>query len=527
VALASRSFRFSCGVLFAACLLVAIFVRIRFLEFPLERDEGEYAYAGQLLLGGIPPYQLAYNMKFPGTYVVYAAIMGLFGQSASAIHLGLLVINVATTFGVLVVGRQLANAEAGLIAGAFYAVLSLSPWVAGLCGHATHFVVLPVLIGTAMLLRRSVNFVTNLAAGALFGIAIVMKQPAALFLPFACVTIAFSRKPWKQVLSRIAIVLAGAFVPIALMALALAAAGTFARFKYWAIDYASAYGTLISPREGLRLLPYQLPQIIGGDWLIWILAVTGTLAAFAFRKLSLRRGTILAFVIFSVAAVCPGFYFREHYFILLLPAFAIAAAGTLACLAVNGRAHMAIAAAAFIAVALPLYHDRELLFRTAPVTASRSLYWPSPFAEAKGISDFVRNRTTDNDTIAVLGSEPEIYFDSRRRSATGYIYTYSLMEPQARASEMQREMISEIERSQPKLIVVIGADSSWLRRPTSDQTIFKWANDYCGANYTVAGLVNLVSPERSESFLPLNLSNPPSLANNYVLIYERRVATAP
>lgn len=35
---------------------------------PLERDEGEYAYAGQLMLQGIPPYQLAYNMKLPGTY---------------------------------------------------------------------------------------------------------------------------------------------------------------------------------------------------------------------------------------------------------------------------------------------------------------------------------------------------------------------------------------------------------------------------------------------------------------------------
>ncbi len=42
-------------------------IRIRLLGIPLERDEGEYAYAGQLMLQGIPPYKLAYNMKFPGT----------------------------------------------------------------------------------------------------------------------------------------------------------------------------------------------------------------------------------------------------------------------------------------------------------------------------------------------------------------------------------------------------------------------------------------------------------------------------
>ncbi len=41
-------------------------IRLRFLQMPLDRDEGEYAYAGQLMLAGIPPYKLAYNMKLPG-----------------------------------------------------------------------------------------------------------------------------------------------------------------------------------------------------------------------------------------------------------------------------------------------------------------------------------------------------------------------------------------------------------------------------------------------------------------------------
>ena len=66
----------------AAVLALTAAVRIRLLDVPLERDEGEYAYAGQLLLEGVPPYQLAYNMKLPGTYLAYAATMALFGQSA-------------------------------------------------------------------------------------------------------------------------------------------------------------------------------------------------------------------------------------------------------------------------------------------------------------------------------------------------------------------------------------------------------------------------------------------------------------
>src|SRR6476659_7962083 len=80
-----------------SCLVVilgfAAFVRIRLLEMPLERDEGEYAYAGQLMLQGIPPYKLAYNMKLPGTYAAYALIMAALGETPRGIHLGVMLGN--------------------------------------------------------------------------------------------------------------------------------------------------------------------------------------------------------------------------------------------------------------------------------------------------------------------------------------------------------------------------------------------------------------------------------------------------
>ena len=63
-------------------LLFVGFIRFRLLDMPLERDEGEYAYAGQLILQGIPPYELAYNMKLPGTYFIYALGMAVFGETA-------------------------------------------------------------------------------------------------------------------------------------------------------------------------------------------------------------------------------------------------------------------------------------------------------------------------------------------------------------------------------------------------------------------------------------------------------------
>src|SRR3954465_10635654 len=110
--------------LIVSCLVVilglAAFIRIRLLEMPLERDEGEYAYAGQLILQGIPPYKLAYNMKLPGTYAAYALTMTVFGQTPAGIHMGLAMVNAASIVLIFLLGRRLLDEVAGVVAAAAF-----------------------------------------------------------------------------------------------------------------------------------------------------------------------------------------------------------------------------------------------------------------------------------------------------------------------------------------------------------------------------------------------------------------------
>src|SRR5215471_5224975 len=134
-------------------ILLVAGIRFRLRDFPLERDEGEYAYAGQLILKGIPPYQLAYNMKLPGSYAVYAAIMAVFGETPAAIHFGLILANAASILLLFLIARRLFGAAAGVVAGATFGLLSLRPHLLGLAAHATHFVTLAALVSVYLLLR--------------------------------------------------------------------------------------------------------------------------------------------------------------------------------------------------------------------------------------------------------------------------------------------------------------------------------------------------------------------------------------
>jgi hypothetical protein len=175
----------------AACVLAAIafttLVRLRLAATPLERDEGEYAYSGALLLDGTPPYRAAWNMKFPGTYYAYAAILAVFGRSAWAVHAGLAVVNAGATWLVFRAGSRLLGAFAGVVAAAAFGLMTLDRWILGVWGHATHFVALAVVAGFVALLRacESRRAAALVGAGALFGVAVVMKQHAVFFVPFA------------------------------------------------------------------------------------------------------------------------------------------------------------------------------------------------------------------------------------------------------------------------------------------------------------------------------------------------------
>jgi hypothetical protein len=235
---------------------------------------------------------------------------------------------------------------------------------------------------------------------------------------------------------------------------------------------------------------------------------------------------LLGFLFFSALALCPGFYFRLHYFVLVLPAVSLVASvaiSRLSSLIVSrgmvGRFFCFLVLGA--ALAWPIITERKFFFQASPADASRMIYPESPFVESIRIAEYLREHSNPSDTIAVLGSEPQIYFYSNRHSATGYIYAYGLMEAQKYAPQMQQEMIREIERAHPKFLIFVVMPDSWLQRPESERMIFTWANEYTAQNYTVAGFVNMVAPDRTDYYFDNVPQSVPQLGK-YILIYQRK-----
>ena len=509
------------GLLFV--VLLTMVIRYGLISVPLERDEGEYAYGGQLILQGMLPYQQIYNMKLPGIYVVYAGLMAVFGQTHMGIHLGLMFINAATIVLVFLLAKQLYDSIVGLVAAAAFAIMSLLPSVQGIFANAEHFVIL-FCIGGLWILVKALDEDRPwliLFSGLMLGSGFLMKQHGAAFILFGGLYILIQQirirpVPVQHLFFKIGLLALGAIIPYGITCMIFVFNGTFEKFWFWTFKYAKAYTTLAPLSVGWSLFKDRALNIVQSAPLIWLLVLLGLPALWLDQHARRRRIFVGMFFIFSVMAICPGFYFRPHYFILLMPASALLAGISIAAVINNSLASRPL----ILKYGLPLllagicvfgsvYQHRHFLFKMTPIQLSRTVYGLNPFPETLQIAQFIRSNTEANDRIAVLGSEPQIYFYSDRRSASGYVYMYALMENHDYALTMQKEMIQEIESSQPKFIVFVNVSTSWLKSQTSHPLLLNWMQNYQSKNYNLVGLVT-ISQQDSRYFWAQNVKWPPN-----------------
>ncbi len=608
-----RLLTYRAWLIVSAVVLLSLSVRFRLRDMPLERDEGEYAYAGQLMLEGIPPYKLAYNMKLPGTYAAYAVIMAIFGQTPSGIHFGVSLVNAASVILMFLLGRKLLDEITGIVAAIVFGLLTLSPASRGLAGHATHFVVLPALAGTLLLVRavESKELILKKArgnartgdfpgencgaehssritphsspsplsqllrrlstphyqlffSGLLFGLAFLMKQHGVFFgicgglfllsppisqrlieraerkknygrLPKNAES--FRSMPWSAVLTQIAVYSAGCLLPYALTCLILWVAGVFPQFWFWTISYAAKYASpnsmVGSPSNSFRA---AIQTVLKPDLVLWILPCLGALIATWEARLKMTHRVFVALlIVFSLMAVCVGFYFRPHYFIVLFPILSlltgVAVSRSLFLVKWDRTIELFLGVpvlAGFLigTIASVLGHG-SLWFSLSPVQAVREIYGTTLFTEARNVASIVHAHVPKGHAIAVLGSEPEIYFYSHRHSATSYIYMYPLAEVQLYALRMQAEVIDQLTKNSADLVVFVDDYHSWLFQENSEQKLLDWWRSYSADNFDLISAILL--QDREDEHVPgvLNSENSKKVseadvAAKRLLIFERK-----
>lgn len=140
---------------YLAFLIVLCFllIRIGFREIPIERDEGSYAYMGQLVMKGEVPYRDFYEMKPPALYYTYGVLSALSGGDVVIMHIWMALLVSMGGMLLFYLVRRWLDAGAGVIATLAYLVLAMTPYASGFSIQAEHLVAFFAIAGLLALTR--------------------------------------------------------------------------------------------------------------------------------------------------------------------------------------------------------------------------------------------------------------------------------------------------------------------------------------------------------------------------------------
>ena len=518
-------------------IIFLLIIKIRFLHIPLERDEGEYAYIAQLILNGHSPWEV-FSYKIPGVAFIYSLFMFCFGQNIFAIKLSLLIFNLGACFFLfLIIKKTFGNFHAAVTI-LFFSVFITSASMLCFAAHATHYVLF-FITGALWFYIIAAEKIENkyfMLSGLFFGSAILMKQHAIFFIPviFFIPSLlthkfypAYIFKYFSQHLS----FASGILFPLIMTGVFAWLKNDFLNFYKWTFVYSLDYASFIGLNWGWINLKTSFLHMFVEFNILWILALSGLSYLFLNRKFSLHQKLfLLAFLLLSFISVTPGYYFRRHYFILLLPAVSIFIAMSIdftdllfkerisSTLLNNYKYLFFILVFGFI-----LVQNGDYLFIDNTNQICRKIYQGNPFVESIPIAEYIKNNTSKTDKIAILGSEPQILFYADRNSATSFIYAYHLVSGSKYDIQFQRQAIKEIEGEKPKYFILVNSSTSWLVQSTAHQAIlatFDWINDYLSQNYTLTGLVDYFKDNSVIKF-DQEIGNYTPMSSVHILIFKR------
>ena len=517
-------------------LLIITKLRFPFLEIPLERDEGAYAYMAQLLLEGVPPYTQAYSLYFPGVFIIYALTFLILGQTIFAIHFCLLVATLITIVIIFLIGKKLFDPLTGIISGATFGLLGLNPYAQGLFSHGEPFTMLFICSGVYLLLLSidSEKKILFLWSGLFFGLGLLIKQNVFVFIGLPIVYLCWSllKKPRlkrKFYLDAIFYFTFGYFIPLAVFFIFCLITGSLEQMFFWTFIMPTEMTPPISISRAVYQFKILTLPIIKSSPLFFGVAAIGLLSPLWDKSSRLAVLFIVIFLVFSFFTMSLVFYFRAHYFLCLFPATALLTGvgfysmnNLIKKISLRRINPIITTVFVFIFFSYSIFDQRKFFFQTKPETVSRIIYGNNPFPESLVIADYIKEHSSPSDKIAILGSEPQILFYADRISASKHIFMYYLMGNHLHALSMQKEAMADIELTKPPILINVVIPTSWLFQKDSKSMLFHWLDGFVLKNYKLAGVVEIQGLNTTNYYWGVDTTKFVPKGENFIQIYQRK-----
>jgi hypothetical protein len=452
-------------------LVIALIARLRLLDIPFERDEGVFAYIGRAIWGSGHLYTDLYDNKLPGLYLAYGLFAHVFGVQPTGIHLGALLWQLATLTVFFLWLREILGRDRALASTGLFALYAASGEVLGFAAHATQLCALPAFAGLWALWRgtqqgRTPQAVWIILAGLGAGLAIWIKQQALFYAVFGGLYLIwwfFGRGKTESVGRAIGLgflYALGVILPVGLSAAWFASQGHWDNFWFWTVAISTGENFKTQAPGAGFFFNFYFPKVIAHWWWVWFSAVFGLMLMLRQKQGPDQRA--LAWLLpLSLWGVSMGGAFYPHYFVLSLPWLAVCAVVWLENLVHKYGTSGWLTVA--LVIAWPVLAHRGYWFSENHRTILRRAYDNNPFQEMAAIGAELKKRSAPTDSIAVIGSEPELFLYADRPSALSHLFFQGVVQPHARRMQFQKQTREELWGRRPRFVVLPGAQYEHLK----------------------------------------------------------------
>jgi len=466
---------------------------------PLARDQGHFAYTGQVILDGGLPYRDVFDQKGPATHYTFALVLALFGQTTLGVRTFFLIVALLGTRLAAALAETLADRGARLPCVFCFSLAVLqgdegTPW------HTAQVEDL-ILLGQLLVLRLMATQAPPwsrwrlFAAGLVLGLCCTYKPTAVL--PSAALAVVCGvwtvRGGGRRIVplaGRLAWGMAGFVVPPLLAIGFLAARGVFDDFWSVIVEYNATYaGQMNSAATAVTMLAGHWGKFV-------VLASFGALAARR-RRAVLLDSLLWTLIVSNWAAVIwQGKYWPYHWtpMIGLLAIFAGVSVSHVAAQVARrlgrlesrpwrrtaGKLPIAAAVAAALALlAVPVDARYALsIWRDAALVAAgrKSLdEFRAPYecgavcADVhREVAEYIRARTHSGDKLLVWGYETVLNFLADRRAPTRFAVDRMLcFDELPRRAAWRQEFLASLRATPPEYIVVVDDNGTAMWRDSN------------------------------------------------------------
>ncbi|MFI5273570.1 MAG: hypothetical protein ACHQ4H_11110 [Ktedonobacterales bacterium] len=419
--------------------LYILLVSITEMTGPLDRDEGAFLTIARVVLHGGLPYRDAFDQKSPAIYYLLAGLLAVTAwltplHQILVIRALVVLTNVATAAGLVLLGKRWWRLEVGVLAAAFW--LLCMPLFQG-----DHFFTEPFAIVTTVFALVAVAYRPTargaLVAGLLLALGSLFKQTTVLAVPGVLLVLLEGGRGWRNVvrvdrsaLVRVAAFVAGLAVPWVVVFAAFAAAGVFgAMWQQVVVSNITHYPADGTLRDRLLLGPKRFPLVFVAPALLAAAGMLRWAGWWPGGRRAPSAASVALLLIMALASFPFLTHSYPHYWLQLLPsATLLTAVAAYAMLdAWRPRSALEPPAGWHTRALAPLLLLSFLLLATwsTPPTTHLKLAEEGLRAQVNA-GQLIAQNTTPGERIVVMPAEAEYYYLSDRMPATSTIYVQAI-----------------------------------------------------------------------------------------------------